>query len=238
MLQKIWDSFWIEHYGFKSFSTEHFFIVFLTILSGFLLIKHGQQQTTEAAKVRIGMRIAWVIWASEAFWLFHKWQTNSFGYSNLPFDLCNVLVLTIPIAMSRRSSLVFQAYYFLIMTGTLQGVLTPDLKSAFPYIGYIKFWLVHSGLVIAVLYGVFVYRIYPTFKGLLWAFIAINAYALCVYPINLLLNTNFGYIMHKPEGGSILDLLGNNYVLKLEPIVLTFFLIFWLPFAFRKKEIV
>jgi hypothetical integral membrane protein (TIGR02206 family) len=226
--------FWYEKTGFQNYSLEHFIIIFLAIATGTYLIWRGRQ-LDEKGKTQLGLKLAWTVAGFELFWLFHKLQTGAFSPENLPFDLCNVCALTIPFALSRRWSWMEQIIYFWVMAGTLQGVLTPDLQSAFPYIGYVKFWVVHCGLVMSVIYGVAVYRWRPNLKGLLLSFVAINIYAAMVYPINSALGTNFGYIMHKPVGGSILDLLGDNYVLKLEVLVPFVFLIFWLPIFIYSK---
>jgi uncharacterized membrane protein YwaF len=72
--------------------------------------------------------------------------------------------------MLRRWSWLEQIMYFWVMAGTLQAVITPDLHSAFPYIGYVKFWVIHCGLIITVIYGVCVYNWRPNLKGLFMAF--------------------------------------------------------------------
>lgn len=43
--------------------------------------------------------------------------------------------------------------YFWILVGTFQALLTPDLKEGFPHFVYFRFWTVHAGLVIIVLFA-------------------------------------------------------------------------------------
>ncbi len=233
---KYWFSkFWYEEYGFKPFSLEHGFWVALTFIVGWWLIIWGRKLAVSQQRI-IGMRIAWVIFGAESFWLFHKIAAHSFDLRyNLPFDLCNVCALAIPLAMSGRYERFTEIMYFWVMTGTLQGILTPDMQSAFPYIGYFKYWAVHSGLVIAVLYAVLVYRIYPTFRGIWWAFGAIQLYAIITYLLNLLFKSNYGYLMHKPENPSLFDYFGEHYIITTQFVCLFLFFLFWLPFAKANK---
>jgi hypothetical integral membrane protein (TIGR02206 family) len=235
-IQQFLHDFWYEKYGFKAFSTEHISIVVGWLILTVALILYARRLPENRA-LRIGKAIGWTIFGAEAFWLFHKLATHAFDVRyNLPLDLCNIGALAAPFLMMRRHPRLFQILYFWIMTGTLQGVLTPDMQSAFPYIGYLKYWVIHAGLVTGVLYIVFVYRWQPTFRGLGLAFGAIQVYAVVTYGLNLLFNSNYGYLMRKPEGASLFDYFGEHYILVAQGVCLVFFFVFWSPFALVSKK--
>jgi hypothetical integral membrane protein (TIGR02206 family) len=222
-----------EVFGFQSFSAEHAFVVSLFIIFGIGSIYYGRK-VSDSQATRMGRAIGWAIFGVEVLWLLHKMVDGSFKMTeNLPLDLCNILALMIPVVMMRRYEWLFQIAYYWVLTGTLQGVLTPDLDWAFPYIGYLKYWGVHAGLVVAVLYAALVYRWAPSLRGILIAYGAIQIWAAMVFGLNLLLNANYGYLMRKPPVASLFDLFGKHYILVAQGVCLSLFFVFWLPFGLK-----
>ncbi len=221
---------------FKVFGTEHLFLVALFVVIGAIMFRWGNRHD-EIGKVQIGRYIAYTIFIFEVIWLAHKIGNGTFKASeNLPFDLCNINALLIPLAMydPRRREILFQVVYFWVMVGTIQGVLTPELDWAFPYIGYCKYWVIHAGLMVAVLYGALVLKVRPSLRGVGFAFLAINMYAIVMNGVNWVLHSNYGYLAHKPTTASLFDYFGEHYVLVAELVCLVLFFVVWLPFA-RKK---
>ena len=78
---------------------------------------------------------------------------------------------------------------------------------------------------------------YPRLKGILITFGWVNIYSLALYGLNLLMDANYFYLVHKPGNASILDLFGPwpLYILVAEMVAMVFFGLFYLPFIFIKK---
>ena len=227
-----------ETFGFKSFSVEHGICLLITLLVLIVSCLIGRRLSTTHA-YRLGMTFAWSACIFQTVWLWHKWSNGTFILQeNFPLHLCNLCSLSAPFLVSQMRkgiTLPFEILYYWVLVGTLQGILTPDLEFAFPYIGYLKYWVTHSGLVILVLYGVFAMGLRPSWRGVKAAFIAIQIWAGCTWIFNKLTNSNFGYLMNKPPNGSVFDYCGDHYILVAQVAFASAFCLLWLPF--RKKSV-
>jgi hypothetical integral membrane protein (TIGR02206 family) len=65
--------------------------------------------------------------------------------------------------------------------------------------------------------------------------VGLNIYAAVIFPINMLLGTNFLYINGKPSTASLLDMLPGwpYYLIYMELIGIVIFLILYLPFIIK-----
>lgn len=153
----------------------------------------------------------------------------------LPFHACYFLNLLMPVMLWRRSFFLFEVSYFMIMAGSLQGLLTPDLQTVFPDIMNIRYFFIHIGLAQSILFAIIVYGFRPTWRGLGKAFLWTNIYFVFVGIINLLLGTNFMYLRRKPNTTTLLDLFGPWpwYIVGGELLALVLYIVVLLPFAFR-----
>jgi len=150
---------------------------------------------------------------------------------DLPLSTCNLFALLAPWLFWNPSRKYFEILYFLIMAGTLQAVITPDLSVGFPTYGFFKYWIIHVGLVILVIHYLLCFQLYPTAKGIVRTFGWLNLYVLALMPINLLLDANYFYLMAKPINPSILDFMGPwpIYILIAELLAMGFFALAYLP---------
>ncbi len=156
----------------------------------------------------------------------------------LPLHLCDITAFICGFALVTRRPLLCELAYFWGLAGTLQGVLTPDLSHEFPNPAYISFFLQHGAIVITAI-------LLPL--GLGWSprkhaarntYLWLLAYAAAIYPINLLLHTNFGFVIAKPSGASLLDVLGDWpwYILWTLLIASGIFYLLELPFKLRRHQ--
>ena len=158
--------------------------------------------------------------------------------TDLPFDICNITALLLPFLMWKPRYRVHEIFYFWILAGTMQAILTPHLYNGFPNFVYIKYWITHCGLVVYAVYMTVVFDFKPTLKSIWRAFVAFQVYVLFVLVINLILGSNYVYMMHKPPTESALDYLGDWpwYILWCELIGLVFFFIVYLPVRLTRKR--
>lgn len=176
----------------------------------------------------------WVIaYPSILLWL------GDFSYkTDLPFDLCNIMGLFLPFLMWRPSYRVHEILYFWIFAGTLQAVLTPHLFNGFPNFIFIKYWLVHAGLIVFAVYITSVFDLKPTLKSIWRSFLYLQVYIAFMMIVNFILGSNYVYVLHKPPTASILDLLGPWpwYVLVCELGGLLIFFLAWLPLGLTQRK--
>jgi hypothetical integral membrane protein (TIGR02206 family) len=152
---------------------------------------------------------------------------------NLPLHLCDIATFTCAAALVWRHRLSYELTYFWGLTGTLQAVITPDLDVGFPHPAFLAFEIAHAGLIAAVLFLTLGLSMRPYPRSLLRAFLWLQVYALVTAGLNHLLDTNYGYLRHKPATASLLDYLGPwpVYIGSLELLALVLFFLSYLPFA-------
>ena len=126
----------------------------------------------------------------------------------LPLHLCDITAIFCGFALLTRRSWLCELSYFWGLAGTMQGLLTPDLHYDFPEPLYLSFFLQHGVIVITALVIPFGLGWRPPSGSARRAYAWLLVYAVAIFAINSLLHTNYGFVMEKPEGASLLDLLG------------------------------
>lgn len=136
-----------------------------------------------------------------------------------------------------RRFLLFEILFFWTIVGTSQGVITPDIEVGFPSYDYIRYCIVHLGLLTIIAYAIVVLKMRPKFKSVFKSFVVLQVYVLIIMVINYLLDANYSYLNNKPLSGSVLDLLGDwpNYVIVVQLALLPLFLLIYLPFFWSNK---
>ncbi len=232
------EIFYIDNKDFSAFNTEHKVWMLYALLSTILWVWAGRSAASFAAKRQIALAmgmvgvVAWV-YANFVMLGTHQMKTQSV----IPLHLCYFLNLALPYIFWKNRLERLDWLYPIIMAGCMQALITPDLDERFPHYYNVRYWLVHVALVQHVFYAIFVYGFRPTPKGILKCVAFINIYALCLVPINWLLNTNFLYL-RKPAGGSIMEKLGPwpQYLMGIEVLMFVLFAVVYLPFIFVKKS--
>jgi hypothetical integral membrane protein (TIGR02206 family) len=232
------DFFLSENTRFTPFTLQHIVVVVFCFLLGVLFIKISKKQT-EKKQNRIGNLFAFSISLTVLFGTFLHIYKGNFNYQeNLPLHLCSFLALIIPILSYTRKLIYFEVFFFLILAGTLQSLITP---SEYNYLNYpfFRYWYVHAGLVVFMMYATFIYKMRPTLKSVFKAFLGMQIYMALMFALNYILGSNYFYTNRKPNAATLLDVFGDwpNYIFVVELIVIPFFLLIYLPFYLTRKKI-
>lgn len=222
---------------FQIFSLEHFMPILITAIIGYLCIRYAQQCDDKTQRI-IGALIAGVPFLSVSSRMIYLLAVRQFTIEgDLPLHLCRMIALIAPFVMFYKRRFWLGILYFWIFIGTLGANVFPDLDGGFPSLEYFLFWFLHSVLVILPFYTVFVYRIKITIKDLLMTYLMTNLFMLVCWGLNIQLGSNYFYTMKKPNTGGLLDFLGDYpvFLLNGQLIMLGFFLVFYLPFAFKRE---
>lgn len=77
----------------------------------------------------------------------------------------------------------------------------------------------------------------PTWRSLRRVIVYGNLYALAVFGINLILGSNYLFIMRPADTPSLIDMLGPWpwYILSMEAIAVVLCLLLYLPYALRDR---
>jgi hypothetical integral membrane protein (TIGR02206 family) len=160
-----------------------------------------------------------------------KLSSATFDYrEDLPLYLCRIIAWILPIAVWFKNKFWLGIFYFWILAGTLQGLFTPDLAEGFPSYFYFRYWFLHGGLVVAILYAVIVFKVKITWRDFWLAIGFAQVYLILVHVVNVFIGSNYSYTMQKPPG-SILDFMGPWpwYILVGEGVMFVLFLLLMLP---------
>src|SRR5690606_2435999 len=155
---------------------------------------------------------------------------------DLPLFLCRIVAWILPFAMLKKNRFWLGIMYFWVLAGTFQGLVTPDLAEGFPGYFYFRYWFLHAGLVVSILYAVIVFRIRIRWTDF-WREIGLTqVYLILIHPVNLLLKSNYSYTVQKPPKPTILDLFGPWpwYFLGAEALMIVFFVLLMLPWLGKK----
>jgi len=134
----------------------------------------------------------------------HTW---SVAYS-LPVQLCDIGGFIAAAALIWRRLLLVEIAYFWGFGGTLQALLTPDLKEHFPSFPYLQFYVTHDLVVLAALFLIVGLGLHPRPGAVRRIFLLTLAFTAAIALIDLVTGGNYMYLRRVPAGGSLLSLMG------------------------------
>ncbi len=218
--------------GFESFSLQHFITLAIFGVFTFLAIRVGMR-VNEKMKMWIGYSIASASFAVMVFDLMLRFITHTLDIlSDLPLFLCDLVALILPVIILRENRKWLGILYFWVLAGTMQALVTPELKSGYPTFEFFRYFIMHGGIVSAVIYCMVVWKITITWRDLWNAVLYVQVYIIGIHFINIFLKSNYSYTMGKPGSATILDLLGDWpwYILVAEMLMILFFIFLLAPF--------
>jgi hypothetical integral membrane protein (TIGR02206 family) len=194
---------------FEAFSSQHHLLLALFV-AGLVAVtvwgrRHRGTDAEPAARRGFAVVLAGVAILMQAYQL----TPGDFDLAtSLPLQLCDVATVAAVIALWTRSYRAAAFVYYVGLTLTMQGVLTPSLAETFPHPRFFGFWALHFLVVWAAVYLTWGLGIRPSWRGLRFAIAATLAWAVAAFGFNLATGTNYGYLNRKPPAASLLDLFG------------------------------
>jgi hypothetical integral membrane protein (TIGR02206 family) len=174
-------------------------------------------------------------WPAE--WLSAVYVNHVTWEETLPLHLCDLASFTGAAALVWHHRFAAELTYFWAMAGTLNGLITPTVKYAFPHPTFFAFFLLHGAVVATAAYLVAGRRLWPMPGAVRRVFCTSLGYLVGITAINTLLDTNFAFVRQKPESASLLDVLGDWpwYVAALIPLALVLFSLLYFPFWLARR---
>jgi len=210
-------------------------LVLLALNLGMLPFRNAPE--TVRRRLRIGLAI--VIWVDESLW--HAWNLYYGHWSAtfmLPLHLCSALIWLSGVALITKNEVLYEFIYLLGIGAAFQYLLTPDLGAyGFPHFRFFQTFISHGSLLTSGVYLTAVEGLRPRWLSLLRVAAAINIYMAVIYPLNILLGSNYLLINAKPATPSVLDLLPAwpVYIPYMEGIGILTCLLLYLPFALKDR---
>ena len=232
------DFFLKENNNFTPFSVQHIIVVLFCFCFGFALIFITKKQTSKMQSI-IGNFLAFSICFTVILGTFvHLYKGNFNTQEDLPLHLCSFLGLVIPVLSVTKKFVYYEIFFFLILAGTLQSLITPNEYNYLNF-PFFRYWFVHAGLVIFMFFATFIYKMRPTLKSVGKSFLGMQAYMLFMFILNYFLGSNYFYTNRKPDAATALDLFGDwpQYIFVVEILVIPFFMLIYLPFYLTRKKV-
>jgi hypothetical integral membrane protein (TIGR02206 family) len=222
---------------FALFGTWH--LVGLLIIVLINLAMPGFRRTSVKTRTIIRWSMAIILWLDEASW--HIWNLywGHWTVDQLPLHICSVMVWLTGFMLIFKVYRIYEFAYFIGIAGAMQALLTPDAGIyGFPHYRIFQTMISHGLLITSAVYMTTVEGFRPTWKSFWRVVVGLNIYAALIYPINLLLGTDFLYINRKPLTASLLDALPRwpYYLIYMELLGLVIFLLLYLPFIIRDRR--
>ena len=157
--------------------------------------------------------------------------------NNLPLQICDLNAMLCVLMLMQRSYRIYEISYFWAIGGSSMAMLTPDMLYGFPHPVYIIFYLGHLLTVLSVLFATFAFGFQPQLRSVGIAMLATVMYALVMLVINLLLDTNYLFLLAKPTAPSLLDYMGPWpwYLLGLTGLCVVVYFLCYTPFLIKRK---
>ncbi|GGW69539.1 putative integral membrane protein (TIGR02206 family) [Winogradskyella epiphytica] len=220
-------------------SLQHVIPILIAIVFTVAFIKYANQKLNLAQKQKAVHYLAWFI--SITLVSFHVYYISFGDYNfktDLPLYLCSLMALLLPIFTYYRKYWMLEILIFWILGGTIQAIFTPDIVEGFPSFNYIRYWVVHLGLLAVIFYFIFVFKMKPTLKSVFKSILALQVYVLIMMGLNYLLGANYFYLSRKPQSASLLDYFGEwpHYILVGQLVLIPLFLLIYLPFYLLERK--
>ena len=220
---------------FQPYGLPHLTVIFLTIVLPFALaaiVRRRRSQGLE--KIIIGALSAVLILNYIIYLIFIRSRGVVAWQEMLPMQMCDWGMAVVIVAMWTGSQRWFEVGYFWGIGGTLQAVLTPNLRFGFPDWRFISFFTSHSGIIVGVVFLMLTRRLRPYPMSLVRVWLWTEFYFVVTMIIDELTGVNYGFLLHKPEAFSILSFLSDSrplYLMQMHGVALVFFLVLYAPFA-------
>jgi hypothetical integral membrane protein (TIGR02206 family) len=223
---------------FVLFGRDHLISLGLVVIICLAIYTFRNTWNEPAKKVTRWSLLA-LIYLCEGSWQVWMWAIGSWTIQGmLPLWLCSAISWTMPLLLIWRNPKYYQWVYFMGLIGAAMALLTPDLMQyGFPHFRFIEFMILHSLLIIAIIYMTVVEGFRPAWKSLPGVIIVTNIFwAFCAI-VNRLIGSNYLYTQGKLPTISLLDYLGPHpwYLLSMEVIGIILCVLLYLPFV-KKKD--
>jgi hypothetical integral membrane protein (TIGR02206 family) len=204
---------------------------------------HRERSAVVVRRAERGLALALVL--AYAGDLLVKWRDGALTpeYA-LPLQLCDWALAATAAALWWRWRAGFDVAYFWGIGGTLQAILTPALSTDAHWFRLFGFFFIHAGIVAGVLHLLITPGFRPVWpRSLVRTVIVSEVYLVLALSANALTGGNYGFLAHRPEQRTVLDLFSDThwiYVVQLNAVALAAFSLLYLPWAIadlrRKKS--
>src|SRR5207244_11608270 len=220
---------------FHPWSPPHFTVIFLTIGLPFLLALIVHRTKSRVLERSICFAISALLLINYVAYLI---VARNFGVSAwqkmLPMQLCDWAMVVIIGALWTGNRRWLEVAYFWGIGGTLQAIITPNLRFGFPDLRFISFFVAHSGIIIGIIFLLLFYDFGRAALAVVGRFFWTNLIFLLPFRVVSITVSTSGFLLHIPEAGSLLNFLSDFrplYLVQFHGLAFLFFCVLYAPFA-------
>lgn len=225
---------------FELFGLAHLLANLSILLAIVALIALLRRDTTGQQRERIRYLLAGVLVVNQLAW--DAWQYFNGMWTlafSMPLQICTLTGVLCAVLVLTGSYRLFELLYFWGFAGAGNALITPDLLSyGFPHFRYWLFFSAHGAILVALAFMILSHGFRPTWRSVWRAVLLTNCYMAIIMGVNAITGGNYMYIARTPEFPSVIDYLGPWpwYILVLELIGLSCFLLSYLPWAIHDRR--
>ena len=220
---------------FQPYGLPHLTVIVLTIVLPFLLAAMVRRTRSQRLEKLITAVLSAVLVLNYVVYLVFIRSHGVVDWRQmLPMQMCDWGMVVVIVAMWTGNQRWFEVAYFWGIGGTLQAILTPNLRFGFPDWRFISFFTSHSGIIVGVVFLMLTRRYRPYLMSIVRVWLWSEFYFVVTLIADELTGFNYGFLLHKPEAFSILSFLSDSrplYLLQMHGVALLFFLVLYAPFA-------
>lgn len=194
---------------FRAWSGQHVVLIVITVVGALASIWWGRSHRGTPREVVARRAFAVVnlliIVGMQVYWLTPEVYTRR---NSWPLQLSDLADYTAVFALWTRGRRTSAFTYYVGLSFTLMAVLTPTLTENIPDPRWFGFWARHILVVWAAVYLTWGLGLRPTWRLYRTTVATVLVWAVVAYTFNVILGTNYGYLVDTPASATPLDLLG------------------------------
>ncbi len=158
---------------------------------------------------------------------------------DIPLHMCNFLPFVLVWVYLKKDRTTWATIFFWVILGVSQANFTPSVQYSLFHYDAIRYWMVHLFLVLAALYPAIQWGWELKLRDVGRSVVALNAVALVIAGLNIMLDSNYLYVMDKPPGTTFFSILPEwpIYLIILEVIFLVWALMVYGIFRWVKDRV-
>ena len=235
-----------ENAEFSNFTLAHFMPIIVAAVLIYMIYRFRDYIKDSKCDKVFRYIIAFTLIFSEMSYYWRLIAMPSLGpnpVDHLPITVCGWVAVFGSYMVIGKSQTLFDICYFWAFAGSIFALITPTVIT---FTGptrfrYYQFWLEHLVCYIAIFYMIFVHKMRPTKKSLIKSYSGLVILAVFAYYANILIGPGANYLfMARPEDTpSILDILPQNFALRLlimAAAISLLFILAYLPWHLKDRK--
>ncbi len=225
---------------FVPFGTAHWIALLVLVAGGFFVIGPLGVRASARVRRRTAIGLVVVLLIGEAG--MHVYDAARGIWSlqtSLPLDMCTLGIFVTAHALLTSSRISFEIAFFWHLSGSVHGMITPDIRVGFPEFPFFNTFIEHGVSLIGVLFVMATTSLRPSWASILRVFLFSLALLPLVALVNWAIDANYFFMREKPHGDNLTSILPGWpwYFLLLIPIALGHYVVIYLVYLglFRRR---